>query len=215
MISAITPSRGRPARLVTSINSLFATAEGPIEVWVGYDSDDLATRDAALAAGAHVLEFPERLGYGRLNEYFSALAEASSGEWVQQWDDCAIMQTQGWDRLINDLPTTVMVGDLQNHFSPHLCCFPAVRREAVNAVGRYSLDTPHVDTVWEVIGRYLNAIQPVAAYVHHDRPDITGIPADATHTEGRLEHRSSEFHGPEFQALLREAAERVRAACLQ
>jgi hypothetical protein len=215
VISAITPTRGRPERLRASVASLFDTAEGPIEVVVAVDIDDTESLRVAREIGCVVVEFPERLGYGRLNEYFSACAEAASGEWVQQWDDCAIMQTPGWDTLIRELPEHILVGDLRNHFSPDLCCFPVVRRAAINALGRYCLDTPHVDTVWQDIGRSLGCIAPVAAYVHHDRPDITGIPVDATHSEGRLQHRSAEFYQPAFQAELAAGAERVRSLCLE
>lgn len=214
MISILLPSRGRCGWLERGVNSLRNTASGEVQVIVGVDDDDPMTRNTALDLGCTVVETP-RLGYGRLYEYFNLMSDQAVGDWQVLWDDSSVMQTEGWDDMLYALPSNILVGDLQNHFSPHLCCFPAVRSNAVRSMGCFSLDTPHVDTVWEVIGRHLEAISPVAAYVHHDRPDITGVPADLTYVEGRAEHRSSDFHGPEFQRRLRVVADKIGRECLE
>jgi hypothetical protein len=197
------------------VESLRSTAAHPIEILVAVDPDDPTTKWTAISLGCVPVFATYRYGYGELYRYFNDMAEQSTGDWLVLWDDNSTIATPGWDNLLYELPPHILVGDFENHFSPSLCCFPAVRRNAVEAMGAYSLDTPHVDTVWEVIGRYLQAIAPIPAYIHHDRPDITGIPVDLTLEEGRQQHRSSDFHGPEFQGRLREAAERIRVECLE
>jgi hypothetical protein len=213
VISVLIPSRGRCRFLERAVLSLRETARGPIEILVGLDDDDPFTKDVAVRNACVVVETP-RLGYGNLYQYFNLMAERSTGDWLVLWDDSSVMTTEGWDQMLYDLPDSILVGDLQNHFSPSLCAFPAVRRNAYEALGYYSPDTPHVDTVWEVIGKNLNAIAPVNAYVHHDRPDITGIPADTTFLEGRQHMRSADFWGSAFQSELWAASERIRHACL-
>jgi hypothetical protein len=116
----------------------------------------------------------------------------------------------GWDTKILALPPRIIVADLQNHYSPHMCCFPAVRADAVEALGAFSLHTPHVDSVWQDIGRSLNAIHPVDAYVHHARADITGDHNDATWHEGRSGLDHAGYFSVGFQGQLRQAAHTIR-----
>jgi len=215
MISVLIPSRGRPEHLSKAIASLWSTATNPVDVVVAVDPDDPETKQIALNWGATVVVAPERFGYTGLYKYFNLMAHQATGDWLVLWDDQSIMTTILWDLMIERLPDNVIVGDLQNHFSPQLCCFPAVRADAVQAIDCFSYETPHVDTFWETIGRHLQAIQPVPAYVHHERPDITGIEADTTHQESRAGMRVSDFYSSEFQQRMHDAAERIRSVCLQ
>lgn len=215
MISVLIPSRGRPNHLAQTVQSLGDAATGTIEILVAADPDDLVTQRMASHLGCVVIVAPERYGYVRLYEYFNLMADRATGDWMVLWDDQSTITTSGWDNMIEALPDNIVVGDLQNHFSPQLCCFPAVRSSAVNALGCFSYDTPHVDTFWETIGRRLGSIQSVPAYVHHERPDITGIPADTTHDESRNGMRVSDFYSPEFQNRMTEAAERIKTECLK
>jgi len=213
MISALMPSRGRPESLRRSAMSLFDTALHPdrIEVLVAADPDDLATQAAADGLGLECWVAPYRFGYGQIRLYFNALAEVAVGDWLLLWNDDATMTAAGWDTLIERLPAGVMVADLANAFSPGLCCFPAVRREAVTALGGYCpADTPHVDSWWQEIGRRTGTIRHVEAFVQHDRFDLTGLHDDATYREGRSALRHADFFSPTFQAQIDVAAEVLR-----
>ena len=209
MISAILASRGRPDSLRRSVASLRELADKPdaIEVVVAFDPDDEPTGAVAEDIGALTVRAPERYGYARLYEYYRAAAEMSTGDWLLNWNDDAFMTTAGWDSQIEGLPPHIMVADLHNAFSPDLCCFPAVRREAVDALGGFcTVDNPHMDTWWQEIGRRSNTIDAIPAHVHHDRRDITGGHDDATFREGRSGWRTGEFWDREIQGQVNAAA---------
>lgn len=238
MISVLLPSRGRPASLRRAIESLLdksanqalrvsAGWEGmpealpaplppvidPPQILVAADPDDPATRDVAEQLGAQVVVAPRRYGYAELHRYFNLLAEQADGEWLLLFNDDAVMWTRDWDRTILDLPAEVMVADLRSQLSPAFCCFPAVRRAALDVTGGvYSPHTPHVDSWWQDIGRRSGTIRPVDVVVHHDRFDLTGNHNDATYAEGRAGPglRDAEYFSPAVQAEVDAAAARVR-----
>ncbi|HWB36849.1 MAG TPA: hypothetical protein VHA75_12565 [Rugosimonospora sp.] len=213
MISVLMPSRGRPASLVKSAMSVFDHAARPdaVEVLVAADPDDMGTHAVAEDLGLDCWVAPERYGYGGIRLYFNRLAEVAIGDWMLLWNDDATMITKGWDVKVEALPPSAMVADLRNAFSPGLCCFPAVRRAAVELLDGYcSANTPHVDSWWQEIGRRSGTIQPVDAFVHHDRFDLTGGHDDATYREGRTALRNAEFFGSIIQTQINEAAARLR-----
>lgn len=170
MISVLCPSRGNPALLDRSVWSLRETAAGELQILAAIDPDE-----ADLYAGADICpgtEFwvaPERYGYDRLHVYYQRLAELALGDWLLIWNDDATMLTIGWDAQIMALPPEIHVADVR---SPHypLCCFPAVRRAAVEALGKFSTDTPHVDTFWGDIGETAGVLQRISAYASCESP---------------------------------------------
>jgi hypothetical protein len=165
-------------------------------VIVGADADDQATITAAAEAGAYCL-ISDRHGYERLHVYYQQLAAASRARWLLVWNDDAVMLTQGWDTVLDHLPRSVLVADLQSHHSP-MCCFPAVRREAVRAAGKFSSDNPHVDSFWQVVGELSGTIAAVPIEVHHEQGSRAGN-----------EHG---FHDPAHLAELALCAQRCREA---
>jgi hypothetical protein len=213
MISVLLPSRRRPALLASSVASLRGLAADPsgLEILVGADPDDQVTAQAATGLGCQCWTAPERYGYGRLHLYYNELAQRARGEWLLTWSDDTTMTDRGWDQQIEDLPPHVMVADLRNAFSPGLCCFPAVRRLAVDAVGCFSL-TVHADSFWQWIGEMSGTIAPVSAYVHHARFDLTGQNGDDTWAEGRAGLQPAHFHSAEFQAEVARCAQLVADA---
>ncbi|WP_213451571.1 glycosyltransferase family 2 protein [Rhizomonospora bruguierae] len=239
MISVLLPSRGRPASLRRAIHSLLDNSanrairtdhpgwtampgalpeplppviEAP-QILVAADPDDPATRDAAERLGAQVLVTPRRYGYGELHRYLNALAEQAEGEWLLLFNDDAVMRTRDWDQVILGQPANVMVADLQSQLSPEFCCFPAVRRVALEVTGGvYSPHTPHADSWWQDIGRRSGTIRAVDVHVHHDRFDLTGGHNDATYREGRAGPglRDAQYFTPRVQAAVDAAAAAVR-----
>jgi len=199
-VSVLCPSRGRPDLLAASLRSLGAD-DPAVEVWVAADDDDPGTVDVALSYAATVIVSPRR-GYHRLHGYYNSMAAQAAGDWLLLWNDDAQMITDGWVGLLTAVPDGMLVADLRSQLSPGLCCFPAVRREAVRAVGGFSPHTPHCDTYWQDMGRALGRIQAVPIDVHHDRYDLTGNNADRTWQEGQSGYRSSEYYSPPIQAAI-------------
>jgi len=221
MIDVLVPSRGRPEMLVRSLHSLFTTAADPrsVRCHVAVDNDDRATEDVvrylagSLEPGAVTLTVSERHGYAGLHHYYNTLAMRGSGDWLLLWNDDAFMQTTTWDMALDvHMPAGVLVADLQSAHSPGLCCFPAVRREAVEALGFFATDNPHCDTLWQDIGRATGTIAAVPVHVLHDRPDLTGRAPDATWTEGRAGTHGADYGGSPHQAQVLHAIATIRKA---
>lgn len=185
MISVLLPSRGRPEKLKETIDNLQDTAGGPIEILVAADQDDVATIDLASDYLGHVHVSAERYGYGRLNEYYNVLSNAANGQWQLLWNDDSVMLTANWVQAIESLPGYVMVAELKDQLWPRLVCFPAVRSEAVRAVGGFSLYTQHCDTYWQEIGRRSGTSAAIEVHLRHERFDLTGLNDDLTFRESR------------------------------
>ncbi len=201
MISVLLPSRGHPDLLKRSVASLLdhASAVEMVEVLVAADEDDPETVKAALELTRSVTIASERAGYGRLHEYYQRLSLAARGDWLLVWNDDAQMLTYNWDAIIEGQPDGVLVADIQSPYSP-LCCFPAVRRTAVQALGRFSTDNPHVDTFWQDIGHLTGTIAAVPVHASLESPVKPG------QTHG--------FYEPVHQAELKACADLLRKKLL-
>ncbi len=194
VIGVLLPSRGRPALLARSITSLRDCAADPAQfrVHVGADVDDQETVKVVAAAGAQVMLFA-RQGYDRLHVYYNQLAAGVDADWLLVWNDDAVMLTEGWDDVLGRLPRSVLVADLQSHHSP-MCCFPAVRCEAVAAVGTFSSDNPHVDSFWEVVGNLSGTIAAVPIEVRHEQQGRHAGGEHGFHDAAHLEELSACAH---------------------
>jgi hypothetical protein len=193
VISVLCPSRKNPELLAKSIRSLRTTADHPPEILIAADDDDMGTITMATDLTGRVFISP-RAGYDRLHEYYQQLAIAARGDWLLVWNDDATMETLHWDAEIEALPPEVYVADIGSVHSP-MCCFPAVRREAVQALGRFCTNNPHVDTFWGDISTVAGVIQKVAVYVNCT-PLVRGNPHD--------------FYAPWHQAEMVKYAEILR-----
>jgi hypothetical protein len=168
VISVLCPSRGNPQLLALSAKSLKDTADGPFEFLVAADEDDPVTvKEASRLADVTVVS--PRLGYGKLHEYYQRLTDVARGDWLLVWNDDFTMLTSGWDTVIAELPASVLVADIQSPHSP-LCCAPAVRRSAVEAIGTFSSANPHVDTFWQDAGGELGVIRRVPVRIDLKTP---------------------------------------------
>jgi hypothetical protein len=186
-------------RSVTSLRSLAHYPEHVI-VHVAADFDDPATAFEAGALETDCLVTSRRYGYDELHIYYQQLAARSKGEWLLVWNDDAIMLTQDWDVVLDELPGSVLVADLQSHHSP-MCCFPAARKRAVDIIGRFCSDNPHVDSFWQDVGRGTGTIAVVPIHVHHAQ--VAGRPGWGD---------QHDYYGPAHQADLTQCAATLREA---
>lgn len=205
MISVLLPSRGRPDSLARSVASLRDNANCAVQVLVAADPDDPATAQNTVADKTVVAA--QRYGYSKLHRYFNELAELADGGWLLLWNDDALMLTKDWDATIEALPRGVLVAHVQSQLSPAMSCFPAVRREAVDAVGGFCPHTPHADTYWQQIGQLTGTIAMVGVHVNHDRADITGGHKDQTRLDAMAGYRSREYFAlPMQEKIIADAA---------
>ena len=193
MITALIPSRGNPQLLAASVATLRNTAAAPPEIAVVADDDDIATIEMASEV-SDVMAVVPRAGYDRLHEYYQTLSVIATGDWLLVWNDDCRMLTDHWDEVIEALPAHVYVADVQSPHSP-MCCFPAVRRTAVDALGRFSTANPHVDTFWGDVGTAAGVLVKVPVHVDC-------VPTVRGNTHG--------FYGFEHQAEMATCAELLR-----
>lgn len=216
MISVLLPSRKRLESLEESINSLRNTANSPtnLEILVACDPDDVPTFKKAKKLVDYAFQTDARYGYSNLHWYYNELSDASTareGDWKLLWNDDAVMTTRGWDDIISDVTWPYVVADLQSELSDSgHCCFPAVRYEAIEAVGGFSPWTNHCDTFWQDIGRSTGKIKVVDIFVNHKRFDITGDHKDETYDEGQQGYRSDHYNSPEVRAKIAESISKIR-----
>lgn len=199
-VSVLLPTRKRPEKLAKSIASLRDNATGDIEILVAVDPDDSCDADAD-----RVLTTSERYGYGRLQRYYDELSFAASGEWLLVWNDDAVMETPGWDRVIAAQPRDRVLKPASNH-AENLNPFPVVPAWMPSAAGHFSL-SPHNDTWWEEVSRSLRGDigTPIDVSVRHERADLTGEEPDEVYLERVLEG-STFYANPVYQAGIIEDA---------
>lgn len=213
-ITVLIPSRGRPDQLVEAVHSLRFTAYAPsqLDIRIGADSDDLQTIGVARSMGIQVAVFQERHGYAQIWKYFNGLIpDVYVGEWTLLFNDDARMKTLGWDDELRELSYKFLVADFRNHHSPGLVTFPAVRERALRYFDyRFvpeKLETPHVDSVWQELGRRSGTMSPTLdSYIEHLRPDIADVPEDNTYREGRTGLDHARFFSQPYQDELNRAA---------
>ena len=189
-IAVLLPTRGRTAALTRSVLSLVnrAVDVSSIELLLGFDQDDtvgiehfeadlqpqLERRGVAYQAQA----FPP-LGYARLNEYVNTLALSSSAHWLVFWNDDAVMDSVGWDRIITEHTGEFKLLAFHTHRDHPYSIFPIVPRAWLDVLGYLS---PHqVSDCWLSQQAYLLDIwERIPVWVTHDRADLTGNNKDAT-----------------------------------
>jgi hypothetical protein len=202
-ISVILPTRGRFELCCKSLDSLFNNAEDPhkIEVMIGYDNDDIniANQIKHYYRGRENIRFYEypRYGYKYLNKYVNDLSLKANGKWLFLWNDDAIMESYGWDNVINAYNRFCCICPRTN--TGHFGLFPIIPKKWVEITGHFSLNCSN-DSWVEEISQDLNInIKEYNIYITHDRGDVTGNNRDTTFYEREYDNT----YGSEEQKQLR------------
>lgn len=190
-IAVLLPTRGRTDALSRSVISLFNRCVDidKVELLLGFDSDDTVGKahfEQNLQpwldeknVNYQALEF-EPLGYNRLNEYVSTLGLASSADWMFFWNDDAIMETTGWDRIISKYTGKFKVLAVHTHRDHPYSIFPIVPRAWLDTLG-YLSPHPLTDAWVSQIAYKLDIWERIEVWVTHDRHDLTGNNQDETY----------------------------------
>lgn len=186
MITVLVPTRGREEALRKSVDSLTNNASDLVEILVRYDHDEL-DHNYCERFKPHVQEYcftGPRHGYKNLHMYYNELAKKAKGDWLLLWNDDALMQTKGWDTIIEAHEPKFVLNPQTNHknHEKNQIIFPIVPRKFVRELGHFSLNA-HCDTWWEEIGNKLGIVKNVPIYILHDRADLTGNNDDQTYRE--------------------------------
>lgn len=189
-IAILLPTRGRTEALFRSISSLITLADQPdrVELKLAFDRDDdvgqqyfINTLKPWLDNNQvhYTAQLFDPLGYVRLNVYNNKLAEHTDSHWLVIWNDDAIMQTQGWDRVIMDYEDDFKLLAFHTHRDHPYSIFPIVPRAWYDLLGYIS---PHaVQDAWLSQQAYMLDIwERIPVWVEHDRHDLTGNNNDDT-----------------------------------
>jgi len=112
IISILLPTRGRTEVLRKSLLSLTQKATHPerIEILFGIDEDDndvleyiknVVSKDLKQLGIESRASIFKPLGYENLHIYVNTLAGNANGEWLFFWNDDCLMETKGWDTVID------------------------------------------------------------------------------------------------------------------
>jgi hypothetical protein len=175
-ISVMLPTRGRPELLRGSVMSLVDNAAHPetVEILVAIDPDD--AWPPWDIPGMRVWTAPERYGYRRLEEYYNALAEQATGDWLFLWNDDAVMRTSAWDNVIAGHKPALLWPSVLNGY-PHCNAFPIWPRVWTQVLGHVSLGA-YSDSWMQWVGEQLDVEVPTPLLLEHRTPD------DLTFREG-------------------------------
>lgn len=189
-ISVLLPTRGRTAALERSVNSILDQAADPkkIQIVFGFDNDDTVGLDYFLetlqptldnrGANYTALSF-DSMGYEGLNQYYNALANNTSADWLFVWNDDCIMNTPNWDEVVRKYNGEFKILKVHTHNEHPYSIFPIVPAIWVETLGQLSRHQM-IDAEISQIAYMLDVIQIVDIDVIHDRADLTGNNADET-----------------------------------
>ena len=225
-IAVVLPTRGRAAALSRSIISLFNRTtykEKPVQLILGFDEDDevgLKHFEEYLqpwldnkGVDYEAMVFPP-LGYARLNEYVNAMATASDADWIFFWNDDAIMETTGWDKIIASHTGEFKLLAVHTHRDHPYSIFPIAPREWLDTLGYLS---PHqINDCWLSQTAFLIDVwERIEVYVTHDRYDLTGNNKDATFANRPMFEGNPadprDFHHPRWTELRHKDCARLSA----
>jgi glycosyltransferase involved in cell wall biosynthesis len=192
-ISVLLPTRKRTDALKTCLETLIVNADDPasIEYLLAFDDDDqdtIAWFKKYIApiidrAGSTYTAYEfQRMGYTRLNEYLNQLVKFAQGQWILFWNDDAVMNSKGWDTVINSHGNAFRVLRMPTHNNHPYAIFPIVPREWYELFGY--LSAHQISDAWISQVAYLVDIMVnVPIDVTHDRHDLTGNNKDDTFKE--------------------------------
>lgn len=200
-IAILLPTRGRTDALSRSVISIInrAVDKATVQLLLGFDEDDEVGKNHFITElkpwldergiNYQALMF-ERMGYTRLNEYVNALAQASDADWLLFWNDDAIMETSGWDRIIAKRTGEFKLLAVHTHREHPYSIFPIAPREWFDVMGGYL--SPHqISDAWLSQQAYmLDIFERIDVWVTHDRHDLTGNNKDNTYHEGGPSHQN-------------------------
>ena len=216
-IAVLLPTRGRTDALSRSVIGLVnrAVMLDKIQLMFAFDNDDEVGKTHfaehlqpwldAKGVDYTAMEF-EPLGYGRLNEYINALARESSADWLFFWNDDAIMDSSGWDKIIASHTGEFKLLAVHTHKDHPYSIFPIVPKAWLDTLG-YLSPHPLTDAWLSQVAYKLDIWERIPVHVTHDRHDLTGNNEDETfkaRNMSQLEgnpNNPKDFHNPQWITL--------------
>jgi hypothetical protein len=224
-IAVLLPTRGRTDALSRSVIGLVnrAVMLDKIQLMFAFDNDDEVGKTHFAehlqpwldnkGVDYTAMEF-EPLGYSRLNEYINALAKESSADWLFFWNDDAIMDTSGWDKIIAGYTDQFKLLAVHTHRDHPYSIFPIVPRAWMDTLG-YLSPHPLTDAWLSQVAYKLDIWERIPVHVTHDRHDLTGNNKDQTFDDRNMHELEGnpanprDFHNPRWITLRIDETEKL------
>lgn len=213
-IAVLLPTRSRTDALLTSVTSIVNLANNVshLQLIFGFDDDDeiglnyfrsviqpfLDTHEVAYEAQAF-----KSLGYAGLNHYYNHLSKSTSADWLFVWNDDAVMETQGWDSVIESYTGQFRLLKVHTHNDHPYSIFPIVPKAWYDLMGHLSRHQM-IDAELSQIAFLLDLMQVIDVNVTHNQVELTKDSTDPLKPKIRFEGNPTnphDFHNPQVSAV--------------
>lgn len=207
-IAVLLPTRGRTTALKLSIISLFNRVldMDNVQIILGFDNDDevgfnFFTEEIQPWMDSkginYVVSQFDPMTYTGLNRYYNGLATLASADWLFVWNDDALMETTGWDRIVDKYTGQFKLLKIHVHREHPYSIFPIVPKAWYDLFG-YLSRHQMTDAELSQMAYMMDLMEIVEIYATHDRADLTGSNKDATYKNRELlegnPHNPKDFH---------------------
>lgn len=212
-IAVLLPSRSRTDALTASVASIVNLANdiSRIQLIFGFDDDDTVGLEHFSTViqpllDEHGVEYEAQafksMGYAGLNRYYNHLAKSASADWLFVWNDDAVMESQGWDSVIEQYTGEFKLLKVHTHNDHPYSIFPIVPRawyELTNHLSRHQM----IDAELSQIAFLLDLMQVIDVNVTHNQVELTKDESDPLKPKLRFEGNPTnpqDFHNPQVGA---------------
>jgi hypothetical protein len=211
-ITVLLPTRSRTHALTESVTSIVTQAQNPsrIQILFGFDTDD----EVGLAHFENVIQ-PflddrgvtyeaqafESMGYAGLNRYYNHLGQSAQADWLFVWNDDAVMNTQGWDQVIESYTGQFKLLKVHTHNEHPYSIFPIVPRAWYDLFQHFSRHQM-IDAELSQMAFVLDLMQVIDVHVTHNQVELTKDASDPLKPKVRFEGDPAnpwDFHNPAMQ----------------
>ena len=212
-IAVLLPTRGRTEALTTSVTSIIDLAHNVsrIQLLFGFDNDDetglnhftkviqplLDQRGVAYEAQSF-----KSMGYAGINRYYNHLAKSTDSDWLFVWNDDAVMETPGWDQVIEQYTGQFKLLKVHTHNDHPYSIFPILPRAWYNLMNHLSRHQM-IDAELSQLAFLLDIMQVIDVNVTHNQVELTKNATDSLKPKLRFEGNPTnpvDFHHPQISS---------------
>ena len=212
-IAVLLPTRSRTDALTASVTSIVDLADdvSRIQLIFGFDDDDKIGLDHFKTVIQPFLDKNDvsyeaqsfkSMGYAGLNRYYNHLAKSTSADWLFVWNDDAVMETQGWDSVIEQYTGEFKLLKVHTHNDHPYSIFPIMPRawyDLTTHLSRHQM----IDAELSQLAFLLDIMQVIEVNVTHNQVELTKDVNDPLKPKIRFEGNPSnphDFHHPQNSA---------------
>lgn len=212
-IAVLLPTRSRTDALTASVSSIVDLASdiSHIQLIFGFDDDDEAGLNHFKTVIQPFLDQREveyeaqafkSMGYAGLNRYYNYLAKSTSADWLFVWNDDAVMETKGWDLVIEQYTGKFKLLKVHTHNDHPYSIFPIMPRawyDLMNHLSRHQM----IDAELSQLAFLLDIMQVIDVDVVHNQVELTKDTTDPLKPKVRFEGDPTnpiDFHYPQTSA---------------